>query len=71
MMHVYVRGDRAQLEQAAARVSLESGVLMPLRWNVTPVPGWAMFELSCGEGSLAIADDEVRALFGQVLARRQ
>ena len=69
MMHVYVRGDRAHFEQAAVRVSLESGVLMPLRFSATPVPGWAMFELSCGEGSLAITDDETRELFGKLLAR--
>lgn len=67
MMHVYVRGDRERLAQAALRVSEESGVWMPAGWSQTQIPGVQMFELSCGEGSLAIGDDEVRQLFGRLL----
>ena len=67
MMHVFVRGDRSRLEQAALRVSQESRVWMPAGWSQTQVPGVQMFELSCGEGSLEIADDEVRELFGRLL----
>lgn len=66
MMHVYVRGELDQLRASALRVSQESGVWMPARWNRTELPGWAMFELSCGEGSLKITDDQVRELFGRV-----
>jgi hypothetical protein len=29
-----------------------------------------MFELSCGEGSLAIGDDDVQELFGRLFGRR-
>jgi hypothetical protein len=68
MMHVFVRGDRGRLEQAALRVSQESGVWMPAGWSQTQIPGVQMFELSCGEGSLAIGDDEMRELFGKLLA---
>lgn len=67
MMHVFVRGDRERLEQAALRVSQESGVWMPAGWSQTQIQGVQTFELSCGEGSLAIADDEVRELFGRLL----
>lgn len=67
MMHVYVRGGRERLAQAALRVSEESGVWMPAGWSQTQIPGVQMFELSCGEGSLAIGDDEVRQLFGRLL----
>ena len=69
MMHVYVRGDRERLQESALRVSEETRVWMPAGWNVSEIPGWAMFELSCGEGSLSITDDEVRDLFGQLFAR--
>jgi threonine aldolase len=67
MMHVFVHGDRERLEQAALRVSQESGVWMPAGCSQTQMPGVQMFELSCGEGALSIADDEVRDLFGRLL----
>lgn len=66
MMHVYVRGDRARFEQLATQLSLESGILLPVKWGATAVPGWSMFELSCGEGSLTLGDDEIRQLFGRL-----
>ncbi len=66
MMHVYVRGEAERLREGALRVSQESGVWMPARWNRTELPGWTMFELSCADGSLKISDDQVRELFGRL-----
>jgi threonine aldolase len=68
MMHVYVRGEVEQLRSSALDVSAQSGVWMPARWNSTQIPGWAMCELSCAEGSLEISDDQVRELFGRIVA---
>jgi threonine aldolase len=66
MMHVYVRGDRERLKEAALEISRESGVWMPAGWNNTAIPEWTMFELTCGEGSLSISDSEVRELFARL-----
>jgi threonine aldolase len=66
MLHVYVHGDIERLQGTALRISQESGVWMPARWSSAEIPGWAMFELSCAEGSLKISDDQVRELFGRV-----
>lgn len=66
MMHVYVRGDRQRLRQSSLRIAQESGVWMPVTWNATAIPEWSMFELSCGDGSLSIGDQEVRSLFGRL-----
>ena len=66
MMHVYVRGEVERLREAALRLSEETRVWMPAGWNATAIPDWAMFELSCGEGSLTITDDEIRRLFGRL-----
>jgi threonine aldolase len=66
MMHVYVRGDRERLQAAALDIAEESGVWMPAAWSTTALPGWSMFELSCGEGSLSISDEDVRDLFGRL-----
>lgn len=66
MMHVYVPGEREQLLDAALRVAQETRVWMPAGWNATAAPGYSMFELTCGEGSLSITDDEIRDLFGRL-----
>ena len=66
MMHVHVRGDRARFEQLATQLSLESGILLPVKWGATAVPGWSMFELSCGEGCLTLGDDEIQQVFGRL-----
>jgi threonine aldolase len=63
MMHVYVRGQRERLQESALQVSEETRVWIPAAWNTTPIPGWTMFELSCGEGSLSITDSELSELF--------
>lgn len=66
MMHVYVRGDRGRLQESALDISQETRVWMPAGWNTTAIPDWTMFELSCGEGSLSIRDEEIRELFGRL-----
>ena len=66
MMHVYVRGDRERMQELALQISHETGVWMPAGWNSTAIPEWTMFELTCGEGSLTITDNEVRELFGRL-----
>jgi hypothetical protein len=66
MMHVYVRGDRGRLQESSLRVSEETRVWMPATWNTTAIPGWTMFELSCGEGSLSITDNEISELFSRL-----
>jgi hypothetical protein len=68
MMHVYVRGDRERLQDAALQIAQETRVWMPAGWNTTAIPEWTMFELTCGEGSLTIPDDEVRDLFSRLFA---
>lgn len=62
MMHVFVRGDRDALDRASTALAQETGIWLAGSWQSTEVPGTAMFELTCAEGSLAIADDDVRAL---------
>jgi threonine aldolase len=70
MMHVFVKGDGQALQAAALGVSERSGIWMPAAWNTTQIPGWHMFELTCGEGSLEISPDDVRDAFGEVFASR-
>ncbi|MBV9271890.1 MAG: aminotransferase class I/II-fold pyridoxal phosphate-dependent enzyme [Candidatus Eremiobacteraeota bacterium] len=63
MMHVYMRGDRERLSDAALRVSKETKVWMPPIRRSAEIPGWQMMEVACAEGSLQIDDIEVRDLF--------
>lgn len=62
MMHVYVRGERNALDRAALAVAEETGIWFVGVWQSTEVPGTAMFELTCAEGSLEIDDEDVRAI---------
>lgn len=70
MMHVFVRGDRDALQAAALRISAERKVWLPVALQTTPVPDVHMFELTCGEGSLEISDEEVRELFAALFDSR-
>lgn len=67
MMHVHVRGDLERLDGAALRVAEASKVWLTGVWRRTENPAWQMFEIHCGEGSLAIGDAEVRELYSRIL----
>jgi threonine aldolase len=66
MMHLFVRGEKEAVQQAALRVSEESKVWIPA-CSSTQLPDWQLFELSCAEGSLGISAGEVRELFASLV----
>lgn len=66
MMHLYIRGDRERLHEAALRVSAETNVWIPPIRRSAQIPGWHMVELVCAEGSLQIDDAEVHELFARL-----
>ena len=67
MFHVYVRGDRERLQDAAAVIARENDLRILPVWNKTEIPGFAMSELTCAEGALEIPDGEVREAFARLL----
>jgi threonine aldolase len=69
MMHLYLRGDRERLVDAALAVAEERRVWLFGRLRPTPVPELQLHELTVGEAALEVPAAEVAALYGEVLDR--
>ena len=69
MMHVYVRGDREQIMEAALAVSRETGIFTFSGLMPTVVPDQHVFEWTVGEAALEIPTAEIVALFQELFAR--
>ncbi len=67
MMHVYLEGDADHLTAAAYTLMQTERVAFFRTLRPTDVPGISMFELSIGDGALALTDDEIRDLFTRVM----
>lgn len=67
MMHVYLKGDKDRLEQAALEVSRRTGVWLFGSLIPTALPGVQKLELSAGDATLQISADEFRELFGPLM----
>jgi len=68
MMHVFVQGDREQLLDASFQIARETKTLLFARLTPTIVPRWSKFELTVGDASLALKNEEVVDLFTRLFA---
>jgi threonine aldolase len=68
MMHVYLRGDKEAMVNAAVDVSRTSGIFAVPRLQPTILPDQCVFEWTVGDATLAIADEEIVALFRTIIA---
>jgi threonine aldolase len=68
MMHVYLPGEPQRLVEAALRLAREERVGLFGWMAATEVPGYGQTELTMGDASDALADDEIREYFARVLA---
>lgn len=69
MMHLFVRGGRERLLEAALEVARERGVWLFGSLKPTAVPDLHVHELTIGEPALEVPTDEIAALYGEVLER--
>ena len=69
MMHVYIRGNRERLDEASLYVAAESKTLLFHAVTPSPVPELYKVELSVGDATLDLNDDEIRSLFQMLLER--
>ena len=66
MMHVYVRGEAAAIDERMLQQAQATGIRMFSA--LTPVsPGMQFFEISVAEGAFEIPNDELRRYLGAVL----
>ncbi len=69
MMHLYLRGERAKLEDAALEVAKETGIWLFSWLASTALPTTTMFELTVGEATLDLSKQEIVAAFQLLLAK--
>ncbi|WP_372366091.1 low specificity L-threonine aldolase [Candidatus Uabimicrobium sp. HlEnr_7] len=63
MMHVYLHGDKSTLEERALQLAKQSKIWLFNRLVPTVLPGYHKFELSVGDATLQIDNNEIYDLF--------
>jgi threonine aldolase len=69
LFHVRLRADRSRLDEAALDIAEATGVWMWKRSMTTDSPLWQRVELTCGDATLELTDDEIVGLFTSLLER--
>jgi threonine aldolase len=69
MMHVFIRGNADQLEQAALDIAREQKVWLINGFMPSQIPAYQKFELTAGDGALEFSREEVTELFKTLLAK--
>jgi threonine aldolase len=69
LFHVWLRGERERLSDAALSVAEERKVFLFGSLSATPSPSWQRHEVMVGEGTLALPPEEVRDLYAEILER--
>ncbi|GCE30416.1 hypothetical protein KDA_59000 [Dictyobacter alpinus] len=69
MMHVFIRGDREQLTEAALDIAEETGTWLFGPLVATQLPAYQKFELTVGDPSLDLSTDEIVTLFEKLFAK--
>lgn len=67
MMHVFLQGDREQLTEAAFEIARETKTLLFTGLVPTIIPNISKFELSVGDATLDLGDEEIEELFERVM----
>jgi len=63
MMHIFLRGDAGKLREASLDIARETGTWLISWLAPTPIPAYQKFELTVGEATLALPDEEIGRLF--------
>jgi threonine aldolase len=69
MMHVFLHGDPEKLREAALDIAEESGVWLFSWLAPTSLPSYSKFELSVGDASLDLSNEEIRSLFERLFQK--
>ena len=69
MMHVYLRGDPERLKAAALAIARDEKVALFSYLAPTDLPGYWSFELSVGDATEALTDEEISSYFCQVMGQ--
>lgn len=69
MLHLFLRGDCARLAEAALELAHETGVWLFRALQPSQLPGYHKLELTVGDATLELGDQEIHQLFADLLAR--
>lgn len=69
MAHIYLRGEPEALLDASAELAREKRVTLFAWLRPSGVPGYAMFEMTIGDGAAAFTPDEIAGYFTRVIER--
>ena len=69
MAHIYLRGEPDALLDASAELAREQRVALFSWLRPSEVPGYAMFEMTIGDGASAFTPDEIAGYFTRVIER--
>ncbi len=67
MMHLFIEGEQESLQSAALALAQETGVWLFARLAPTALPAYQKFELTVGEATLDISNEEIHTLFRDLL----
>lgn len=68
MMHVFLQGDNERLLEASLQIARETHTLLFSWLAPTVVPRWSRFELTIGDASFDLSDEEIAELFGRLFS---
>jgi threonine aldolase len=66
MMHLYLRGDRPRLVEAAMDIARRTRTLLFSALFSSPLPGWHKLELTVGDATLDLPGEEIRLLWQEL-----
>jgi threonine aldolase len=62
MMHLFIRGEREQLEEAAAQIAREQKIWLFRYYAPSQIPGYCKVEFTVGDATLDFSAEEIRGL---------
>lgn len=69
MAHVYLRGEPDALMEASVELAREQSVALFNGLRPAPIPGYAMFEMTVGDGAAAFTLEEISDYFTRIIER--
>ena len=71
MMHLFLHGDREKLQQSALEIAQETNTWLFAGLAPTQLPNYSAFELTVGEATLDLSNEEISGLFESLFARSE
>ena len=68
MLHVFIRGDKDRLEEAAAHIAREQKIWLFRYYAPSQIPGYCKVEFTVGDATLEFSTEEIQSLFDRLIS---